>query len=72
LFKKISKLSQEDKLDFEKILNLKKQMHWGLAEYGKTVCSVGNQVASKEVKKEMPVKPTELCIDEALRRRTFV
>ena len=44
LFKQITELSQKDILDLEKIQLLKKQMHWGLAVYGKTVCTVGNQV----------------------------
>lgn len=41
LFKKIAELSQKDKLDLEKIQLLKNEMHWGLAVYGKTVCTVG-------------------------------
>ena len=40
LFKQIAKLSKEDNLDLEKIQLLKNQMHWGLAVYGKTVCTV--------------------------------
>lgn len=44
LFKKIAELSEEDNSDLEKIQSLKQQMHWGLAVYGKTVCTVGNQV----------------------------
>ena len=44
LFKQISELSQKDNLDLIKIQNLKEKMHWGLAVYGKTVCTVGNQV----------------------------
>ena len=44
LFRQIAELSQKDILDFEKIQFLKEQMHWGLAVYGKTVCTVGNQV----------------------------
>ncbi|MBM3231958.1 hypothetical protein FJZ21_01090 [Candidatus Pacearchaeota archaeon] len=43
LFKQISKLSQESILDKEKIKSLKKEMHWGLAVYGKSVRTVGNQ-----------------------------
>lgn len=38
LFKQILELSQKDNLDLKKIQLLKKQMHWGLAQYGKTVC----------------------------------
>jgi len=41
LFKQIAELSQKDNLDLEKIQSLKQQMHWGLAVYGKTVCTVG-------------------------------
>src|SRR3989344_2048598 len=37
LFKEIAKLSLKDNLDLEKLQNLKSQMHWGLAVYGKTV-----------------------------------
>ena len=41
LFKQIAELSQKDSLDLEKIQSLKNQLHWGLAVYGKTVCTVG-------------------------------
>ena len=44
LFKQISKLSRQNILDKEKIKLLKQEMHWGLAVYGKTVRTVGNQV----------------------------
>jgi len=44
LFKQISELSQQSILDREKIISLKKEMHWGLAVYGKSVRTVGNQV----------------------------
>ena len=44
LFKQISKLSQQNILDREKIKSLKQEMHWGLAVYGKSVRTVGNQV----------------------------
>ena len=40
LFKQIAELSQKDNIDLEKIQLLKNQMHWGLAVYGKTVCTV--------------------------------
>lgn len=43
LFREIAKLSQEQNLNLEQIDILKKQMHWGLAVYGKTVCTVGTQ-----------------------------
>ena len=43
LFKEIAKLSLKDNLDLEKLQNLKSQMHWGLAVYGKTVRTVGTQ-----------------------------
>jgi hypothetical protein len=46
LFREIANLSTEDNLDLEKINLLKQQMHWGLAVYGKTVRTVGNQVTS--------------------------
>lgn len=45
LFKQISRLSQQTILDREKIKSLKQEMHWGLAVYGKSVRTVGNQVA---------------------------
>ena len=45
LFKQITELSQKDNSDFKLLQNLKSQMHWGLAVYGKTVRAVGNQVA---------------------------
>ena len=41
LFKQIAILSQENMVDLDKIKVLKEQMHWGLAVYGKTVCTVG-------------------------------
>ena len=44
LFKEIAHLSKSADLDLEKIKHLKDQMHWGLAVYGKTVRTVGNQV----------------------------
>ena len=43
LFKEIIELSQLTNLDIEKINFLKQQMHWGLAVYGKSVRTVGNQ-----------------------------
>ena len=46
LFKQISELSQQNILDREKIKSLKQEMHWGLAVYGKSVCTVGNQVTN--------------------------
>ena len=47
LFKEIAELSQKDNFDITAIQNLKNQMHWGLAVYGKTVCTVGNQVVQQ-------------------------
>lgn len=47
IFKKITKLSQKENIDFTEIQFLKNQMHWGLAVYGKTVRAVGNQVTNK-------------------------
>ena len=46
LFKEIALLSQKDSIDFEKIQVLKEKMHWGLAVYGKSVCTVGTQISS--------------------------
>ena len=43
LFKQIADLSQMTELNMEKINLLKQEMHWGLAVYGKTVRTVGNQ-----------------------------
>jgi hypothetical protein len=40
LFKQIAELSQKDNSDLKEIQILKEQMHWGLAVYGKTVCTV--------------------------------
>lgn len=48
LFKEIAVLLQRDPVDLEKIRYLKKQMHWGLAVYGKTVRAVGTQSNSNE------------------------
>lgn len=45
LFKKILELSGKEILEMNEIQNLKNQMHWGLAVYGKSVRAVGNQVA---------------------------
>jgi hypothetical protein len=47
LFKEIAQLSQQDNPNLEKICSLKEQLHWGLAVYGKTVCTVGNQVTQQ-------------------------
>ena len=44
LFKEIVNLSQSASIDLKKINFLKEQMHWGLAVYGKSVRTVGNQV----------------------------
>ena len=63
LFKKIAELSQKDSVNFEEIKNLKEQMHWGLAAYGKTVCAVGTQ-SSLQKQNAMPVKPTEQGLGE--------
>ena len=38
LFAKIAKLSNQTEVDFKEIQNLKQQIHWGLAQYGKSVC----------------------------------
>ena len=43
LFKQIFHLSLKDNLDLKRIQFLKQQMHWGLAVYGKSVRTVGNQ-----------------------------
>ncbi len=43
LFRRILELLNEDKNSLEEIRNLKIQMHWGLAVYGKTVRTVGTQ-----------------------------
>ena len=48
LFKQIAELSQYDSVDFGKIEQLKKQMHWGLAVYGKSVRAVGTPSSSIE------------------------
>tara|TARA_Y100000310_G_C20462942_1_gene706224 strand:+ start:415 stop:918 length:504 start_codon:yes stop_codon:yes gene_type:complete len=47
LFKKITELSQRDPVDLDKIEQLKRKMHWGLAVYGKTVRTVGTPVTRK-------------------------
>lgn len=47
LFKQIAALSQQDTFNRDEVQNLKNQMHWGLAVYGKTVCTVGNQVTQE-------------------------
>ncbi len=44
LFRQIAQLSQKDISNMREIQSLKNQMHWGLAVYGKTVRTVGNQV----------------------------
>ena len=41
LFKQIAELVKQDSVDLEQIKNLKAQMHWGLAVYGKSVRAVG-------------------------------
>ena len=41
LFKHIAELSEQEVPNMKLIQNLKEQMHWGLAVYGKTVCTVG-------------------------------
>jgi hypothetical protein len=41
LFRQIAELSQKDNSDLREIQILKEKMHWGLAVYGKTVCTVG-------------------------------
>ncbi len=43
LFRQITELAQNDFVDLEKIEQLKKQMHWGLAVYRKTVRAVGTR-----------------------------
>ena len=48
LFKEIAELSQKDSVDLGKIEELKKEMHWGLAVYRKTVRAVGTSSNSKE------------------------
>lgn len=47
LFKEIALLSLAEEVELNKIRNLKDRMHWGLAVYGKTVCTVGNQVVQQ-------------------------
>ena len=40
LFKQIVELSSKEPIDLEKIEQIKSQMHWGLAAYGKSVRAV--------------------------------
>lgn len=63
LFRQITELSQNTPVNLKKIQELKYQMHWGLAVYGKTVCTVGTQSSQKQ--NAMPVKPTEQGLGEA-------
>jgi len=44
IFRQIAILSKQDNYNMQIIQNLKEQMHWGLAVYGKSVRAVGNQV----------------------------
>ena len=46
LFKQIAELAIRDSVDIEKIEQLKQQMHWGLAVYGKSVRAVGTPSSS--------------------------
>ncbi len=48
LFQEIVMLAQEKVLNVTKLEQLKKQMHWGLAVYGKTVRAVGMPVIRKD------------------------
>lgn len=41
LFKQITELALQEPVDLEKVEQLKSQMHWGLAVYGKSVRAVG-------------------------------
>ena len=41
LFKEITEELKKETIDLQRIEQLKKAMHWGLAVYGKTVCAVG-------------------------------
>lgn len=41
LFKQIAELAKADPVDLDKAQQLKEQMHWGLAVYGKSVRTVG-------------------------------
>ena len=64
LFRQITVLAQQEAVDLEKIEELKKQMHWGLAAYRKSVRAVGTP-STINGKKAMPVKPPEQGLDEA-------
>ena len=66
LFKQVLQHLQEDG-DLQKIEQLKNQMHWGLAAYGKTVRAVGTPSSKNQetANKAMPVKPPEQVFDEA-------
>ena len=46
LFRQIVDLLQNESADLEKIEQLKQQMHWGLAVYGKSVRAVGTPSSS--------------------------
>jgi hypothetical protein len=73
LFNKIVNLILIEPIDFKKIEFYKSQMHWGSLSTGKPSAKWGCQVISEdEMKKTMPVKPTELCRIEALRGKNFV
>ena len=48
LFKQIAELVKNNSVELDKIRNLKEQMHWGLAVYGKSVRTVGTQSNSNE------------------------
>lgn len=52
LFSQIVKLSEEDKIDFDKIKNLKAQLHWGSLHTGKPSVQWGCQVAQSNFKVE--------------------
>ena len=48
LFREIVRSLEREPHDLEKISSLKKQMHWGLAAYRKTVRAVGTRVTLHE------------------------
>ena len=54
IFRNIALLSQQKVLNMNMIRDLKDQMHWGLAVYGKTVCTVGTSSNPEVDEKQCP------------------
>ena len=67
IFRSIAELSQKEVPDMDTIRNLKEQMHWGLAVYGKTVCTVETSSNPEKDEKQCPSNQPSFALARSVR-----